>query len=125
MEAEHGFVMIHVAMVRHTPLFVKAVTEVLESASVNDRAKFNSNLQDIVKVMKDINAVMEKMWIKSNPSDYIKFRTFIMGTKGQTEMFPNGVLYEGVDTEPKFYRGESGANDSIVPTCDNLLQLVY
>ena len=124
MEAEHGFVMIHVAMVRHTPRFVKAVTEVLQSANENDRANFVKNLDEIVKIMKEINSVMEKMWVKSNPSDYIKFRTFIMGTKGQNEMFPNGVIYEGVDSEPKFYRGESGANDSIIPTCDNLLQLV-
>jgi indoleamine 2,3-dioxygenase len=38
-------------------------------------------------------------------------------------MFPNGLVYEGVSTEPKFYRGESGANDSIVPSADNFLQL--
>lgn len=38
-------------------------------------------------------------------------------------MFPNGVIYEGVDRKPRSYRGESGANDSIIPTCDNLLQL--
>lgn len=38
-------------------------------------------------------------------------------------MFPNGVVYEGVSEEPTFYRGESGANDSIVPTIDNLLEL--
>jgi indoleamine 2,3-dioxygenase len=35
-------------------------------------------------------------------------------------MFPNGVIYEGVDDKPKVYRGESGANDSILPTHDNL-----
>lgn len=38
-------------------------------------------------------------------------------------MFPKGVVYEGVSDEPVFYRGESGANDSIVPTLDNLLEL--
>jgi len=54
--------------------------------------------------------------------DYIKFRTFIMGTKSQP-MFPKGVLYEGVSKERKFYRGESGANDSIIPSADNFLQL--
>jgi indoleamine 2,3-dioxygenase len=37
-------------------------------------------------------------------------------------MFPGGVIYEGVDPKPREYRGESGANDSIIPTCDNLLQ---
>lgn len=39
-------------------------------------------------------------------------------------MFPNGVVYEGTSSpEPRFYRGESGANDSIVPLGDNLFQL--
>jgi indoleamine 2,3-dioxygenase len=38
-------------------------------------------------------------------------------------MFPNGVVYEGVSEEPTFFRGESGANDSIIPSADNFLQL--
>ena len=38
-------------------------------------------------------------------------------------MFPNGVIYEGVDDKPKYYRGESGANDSLIPTLDNFLGL--
>ena len=53
-----------------------------------------------------------------------------MGTKDQP-MFPNGVHYEMRDPKtgevvkmgPYQFRGESGANDSIIPTCDNLLQL--
>lgn len=72
--------------------------------------------------MGNINTVMETMWHYSKSSDYMKFRTFIMGTKAQP-MFPNGVLYEGVSTEPTYFRGESGANDSIIPTCDNLLEI--
>lgn len=38
-------------------------------------------------------------------------------------MFPNGVIYEGVSEEPMSFRGESGANDSMIPMCDNLLQI--
>ena len=29
-------------------------------------------------------------------------------------MFPHGVVYEGVSEEPLSFRGESGANDSMV-----------
>jgi len=29
-------------------------------------------------------------------------------------MFPHGVIYEGVSEEPLSFRGESGANDSMV-----------
>lgn len=38
-------------------------------------------------------------------------------------MFPNGVVYEGVSEEPMYFRGESGANDSMIPLCDNLLEI--
>lgn len=39
-------------------------------------------------------------------------------------MFPNGVVYEGEnDNEPLYFRGESGANDSIIPLLDSLLEI--
>lgn len=62
------------------------------------------------------------MWKKSKPNDYTSFRSFIFGITSQS-MFPHGVIYEGVSPEPMSFRGESGANDSIVPLCDNLLQV--
>lgn len=66
---------------------------------------------------------METMWNKSQPRDYTTFRTFIFGITSQS-MFPNGVIYEGInDGKPMSFRGESGANDSMVPTMDNFLQI--
>jgi indoleamine 2,3-dioxygenase len=62
------------------------------------------------------------MWSKSKPQSYTSFRTFIFGITNQS-MFPNGVIYEGVSEEPFSFRGESGANDSMIPLCDNLLQI--
>ena len=53
------------------------------------------------------------MWKHSRASDYNNFRTFIFGITKQS-MFPNGVVYEGVSDEPMYFRGESGANDSMV-----------
>lgn len=38
-------------------------------------------------------------------------------------MFPQGVVYEGVSEEPKAFRGESGANDSLLPMLDNITQM--
>ena len=62
------------------------------------------------------------MWDGSEPKGYNNFRTFIMGTKNQP-MFPAGVVYQGVSEEGRLYRGESGANDSMVPTLDNLFEV--
>lgn len=53
------------------------------------------------------------MWQRSKPDAYTSFRTFIFGITKQS-MFPNGVVYEGVSDEPLSFRGESGANDSMV-----------
>lgn len=65
----------------------------------------------------------QEMWAKSKPADYLSFRVFIFGITSQS-MFPNGVIYEGCDdNRPQFYRGESGANDSMVraPTFHSIL----
>lgn len=59
------------------------------------------------------------MWKNSKPTEYLGFRVFIFGITNQS-MFPNGVVYEGInDNKPLYFRGESGANDSIVsaPLC--------
>lgn len=57
---------------------------------------------------------MLDMWKNSKPADYLTFRVFIFGITSQS-MFPNGVIYEGInDNQPMYFRGESGANDSIV-----------
>ncbi|KAJ3153314.1 hypothetical protein HDU86_005269 [Geranomyces michiganensis] len=118
MKSEKGFILVHVAMVAHTGKQVAATVGALNAAAKHDREAFNSHLIDMRAALRCINNEMETMWGRSAPADYLKFRTFIMGTK---PMFPNGVVYEGVSEQPTFYRGESGANDSIVPTLDNFL----
>lgn len=55
----------------------------------------------------------------------MKFRSFIYGTgpKLGNPLFPEGVIYEGTrfGDVPQYARGESGANDSLIPTLDNLV----
>ena len=41
-----------------------------------------------------------------------------MGVKGNDDIFPNGLTYEGVWKEPHAYRGQTGAQDNIIPTAD-------
>lgn len=119
-KSETGFVAIHVAMVRHTGKMVTAVDKILTNLKNKNNNGFISGMKDLREVMEKIQLEMNQMWQESKPEDYDNFRTFIMGTKNQP-MFPNGVLYEGVSDKPYFLRGESGANDSIIPTLDNLL----
>ncbi|KAF2453612.1 IDO-domain-containing protein [Lineolata rhizophorae] len=120
--SEAGFVLVHVAMVRHSGKLVEGSMQALEGCEKRERDKFNEGMKKVVKAMSDVNRVMNEMWSKSKPASYTNFRTFIFGITSQS-MFPNGVIYEGVSDEPKSFRGESGANDSMIPLLDNLLQI--
>lgn len=130
--SEAGFVLVHVDMVQNSGPLVNGVVTALEACEHSDREAFNSGMQQVVTSMTKVNKVMESklaswidhfipnpgltivaMWGKSKPNDYISFRTFIFGITSQS-MFPHGVVYEGVSDEPLSFRGESGANDSMV-----------
>lgn len=126
---ESGFILVHVAMVAHSGGLVDAGNRMIEGAKSKDRVMFNQGIKDYYKSLCLVNGEMETMWKHSLTFGYNRFRTFIMGIKDQP-MFPNGVIYEGVidsetdEVNPTFnFRGESGANDSMIPLSDNLLQL--
>jgi indoleamine 2,3-dioxygenase len=131
LPSESAFILVHVTMVSHTPSIIASAKQALQAAASKDRASFNTALVSYYNTMCAINKEMDTMWIRSKPEDYQRFRVFIMGTKDQP-MFPNGVYYEArspydpkviIQDGPHYYRGESGANDSIIPTTDNLLQI--
>ncbi|KAK3327304.1 indoleamine 2,3-dioxygenase gamma type [Cercophora scortea] len=134
--SEAGFVLVHVDMVRNSGPLVAGAVACLDAAPTRDRQSLNTALREVVSSLRRVNAVMETMWTRSKPASYTSFRTFIFGITAQS-MFPHGVVYEGVDPDPdqdsetdsnnhnsrRSFRGESGANDSMVPLVDNLLQI--
>ncbi|VBB75136.1 Putative protein of unknown function [Podospora comata] len=124
--SEAGFVLVHIAMVSHSPLLVSGCVNALSSATSRDRSRFNTALgEEMLTALRNINRSMETMWQKSKPGSYTSFRTFIFGITSQS-MFPDGVLYEGIEEykgERQRFRGESGANDSMIPLMDSLLSI--
>lgn len=115
-------------------MFFLGAMVALDGSRKGERELFNDGMRTLIGSMRDVNRVMEgmqlskpfakpqntlsinanvDMWKHSKPKDYNNFRTFIFGITKQS-MFPNGVIYEGVSEDPMFFRGESGANDSIV-----------
>ncbi|TGO30751.1 hypothetical protein BPAE_0003g00350 [Botrytis paeoniae] len=120
--SEAGFVLVHVDMVSNSGPLVDGVVSALEAVEKHDRDSFEGGMRKVLGAMTKVNAVMDGMWQKSKPGDYTSFRTFIFGITSQS-MFPHGVIYEGVSEEPLSFRGESGANDSMIPLMDNLLSI--
>ena len=48
-----------------------------------------------------------------------------MGVKGNEEIFGPGVIYEGVWDQPKAFRGQTGAQDDIIPMQDIFSGVIF
>ena len=65
-DAEHGFILVHVAMVRYSGELVRQVRAGLDACSWNDRKEFNNALRKMYENSVDINRTMETMWNRSS-----------------------------------------------------------
>lgn len=127
-QSEEGFINVHVAMVSQTGELLKYQQECLLALSHKDRYNFNVNLQKHFEIFYSIINTLQTMWKASNYNDYLSFRTFIMGQKGNSKCYPTEKIFfdkgNGI-VVPHSYRGETGAQDSIIPSVDNFLDLKY
>ena len=115
---EVGFIMLHVDINQHSPSLVGSVIDVLHALNNNDANVAIKSLKENHDTMKLMNSRRREMWKASRWNHYNDFRVFIMGVKGNEELFGDGVIYDGVWDEPKQFRGQTGAQDDIIPMED-------
>lgn len=106
--------MLHVDINQYSPPLVESVTKLMNYKNVD----LNRYLALSVESMRKINERRQLMWQASRWKHYNDFRVFIMGIKGNDDIFGNGLIYEGVSEKPKQYRGQTGAQDNIIPLMD-------
>ena len=68
------------------------------------------------KSLKNVNTIFSKMPEKCDPYVYYhRVRPYIFGTK-DNPVLKKGLIYENqFDNKPQFFRGETGAQSSIIP----------
>lgn len=121
---EVGFIMLHVDINRFSPSLVGSVIQTL--ASIKDgRQPVHEFLMSNWETMKQMNSRRKEMWTASRWQHYNDFRIFIMGVKGNDEIFGPGITYEGVWNEPKAFRGQTGAQDDIIPMQDIFSGVIF
>jgi len=109
---EIGFIMVHVYINEMSPNLVGSVLDY-------GRNKDTTSLQICGRVMQEMNRRRRDMWTASRHERYNDFRIFIMGIKGNDNIFGQGLIYENCfDNLPQQYRGQTGAQDSIIPMID-------
>ena len=123
---EDWFVTIHVCIENAASKAVNAATKLSylnEGNSVND---YLVNLKEIVASLKDVNKIFSRMPEKCDPYIYYhRVRPFIFGTKDNPDL-KKGLIYEGqFNNKPQFFRGETGAQSSIMPFLDGALGIYH
>ena len=120
---EDWFIMIHIA-IEHEP------KEILNNIKTYylDKNEDQSYLENALVSIKKINQIMNRMPEKCDPFIYYnRVRPYIFGWKNNPAT-PNGVIYGGVEEyggTPQLFRGETGAQSSIVPALDALLGVTH
>jgi indoleamine 2,3-dioxygenase len=116
---EIGFIMVHVDINEHSKKLIESIKMSFDGIENKKVSLFLSGLELNHQTMTIINERRREMWSASNHKNYNDFRAFIMGIKGNDEIFGDGVKYLGTDNEePRQYRGQSGSQDNIIPTQD-------
>ena len=109
---EIGFIMVHVYINEVSPQLVESVMDYGLNKSV-------VSLQMCGRTLEEMNRRRRDMWTASRHERYNDFRIFIMGIKGNDKIFGSGLVYDGCfNNEPQQYRGQTGAQDSIIPMID-------
>ena len=106
---EHWFILVHVEIEAIAAGILAAIDQAAAAVAARDESGVNRALQEIAQCLWRQVAVLRRIPEKMDSSLYYRtFRPYIS--------FFEGVLYEGVEPQPASYRGETGAQSSIMPT---------
>ena len=125
---EDWFVTIHVCIEHAANKAIQSAFNIAlktETSDCNEKVLLNE-LTSIKEAMLEVNHIFRKMPEKCDPYIYYhRVRPYIFGWKNNPAL-PDGLVYESCfDEKPQFFRGETGAQSSIVPTLDALLNVVH
>ena len=109
MYDEHWFILVHVEIEAIAARILAAIEKSAEALRAGDRDTVTTALSEIAAAIQQQNAVLRRLPEKMDPALYHRtFRPYIR--------FFENVVYEGVTGAPMNFRGETGAQSSIMPS---------
>jgi len=125
---EDWFVLIHIAIEAQSAPGLEAILSAFKAVERNDCALLIVALTNMAETLQKMVAILNRMTEKCDPFIYYnRVRNLIFGWMNNPEL-PNGVFYEGVKEwqgEGQRFRGETGAQSSIIPSFDAALGLQF
>jgi indoleamine 2,3-dioxygenase len=125
---EEWFIMIHVDIERAAIPGLIACNQFAEAIAQQDGQQLERLLLALRDSLDAMNVTMDRMMEFCDPAVYyLRVRPFIHGWKGNPAL-PNGLIYTGVDAyagKPQQFKGETGAQSTIIPAFDAALGVVH
>jgi len=123
-QAESHFFLVHVTISAISQKVVKCIESSLGIAQDDEGiATLLSNLASISDGISQAQALLKEMYHGCDASEFNNFRKLLHGPSHGSKVFPDGVIFEGVSDEPRFYAGASGAHDAFLPLIDAFVAL--
>ncbi|MCS7209756.1 MAG: indoleamine 2,3-dioxygenase, partial [Fimbriimonadales bacterium] len=125
---EEWFILVHVDIEAKAARALRQIPTALRAAAANDLPALTHALQEVAAALDAMYAVLVRMPEACDPYIYYRrVRPYIHGWKNNPAL-PNGLIYEGVEAyggQPQQFRGETGAQSTIIPTLDGLLGIQH
>ena len=123
---EDWFVTIHVCIENAAGDAIDSAYKLSKLNESNNVDDFNDYLKTILTSLKNVNNIFSKMPEKCDPYIYYhRVRPYIFGTKDNPDL-KQGLIYENqFNNKPQFFRGETGAQSSIIPFLDGALGIYH
>ena len=123
---EDWFVTIHVCIENAASKAIHAANKLSYLNDKDSVATYSMYLKDIISSLREVNAIFSRMPEKCDPYVYYhRVRPFIFGTKDNPDL-KKGLIYQNqFNNKPQFFRGETGAQSSIMPFLDGALGIYH
>jgi indoleamine 2,3-dioxygenase len=121
---EEWFILIHVDIEAKAASALNAIPAAQSAVTQNNSAALEAALQQMERALSAMYSTMERMPEHCDPYIYFhRVRPYIHGWKNNPAL-PEGLIYEDVakyEGKGQLFRGETGAQSSIIPVLDALL----
>ncbi len=125
---EEWFVVVHLEIEREAGPGLAGLLRAVNGAVDDNEAEVLLGLEALASAQAAMRDTLLRMRERCDPyMYYTRVRPYIHGWKNSPSL-PNGVIYEGVEAyrgKPQQFRGETGAQSSIVPCLDAGLGIVH
>lgn len=123
---EEWFILVHVDIEAKAASGLNAAFEAIKAAKSGNCDALTVSLKQVQQSLEQMCKTLLRMPEKCDPYIYYhRVRPYIHGWKNHPS-FPNGLIYEGVyDNKPQQFRGETGAQSTIIPTFDALFGITH